>query len=139
MDAPVKLPEKFAAVARIIFPGIFSVEEDRDGQRTAALHALREVPQPSVQVGRSRARIHPAVDKSNEVRKVMVAEHPGHLPLAQTQTQRRIQPLGIGRDVRGVARETHVQRPPQNAFIGGKPPEAEFRGERQRLIGNGTF
>src|SRR5258707_12660021 len=49
-DAAVELTEKFTTVARVIFPGIFAVEEDANRERIRTTHHIREIAEFPVQV-----------------------------------------------------------------------------------------
>ena len=47
--------------------------------------------------------------------------------------------IGVGRDAVRIAEKTDVQSAAQNPFIGAEPLEALFRGDGERLIGDGAF
>src|SRR6266446_6774906 len=70
----VKFAQEFAAVAGVIFPGIFAVEKQADGQRLLARDAFAEKTQTSVQVGGSGFAVHAAVDEADQVREMVVAK-----------------------------------------------------------------
>src|SRR6266481_4098708 len=73
-DALVELAQKLASVARVVFPGVFTVEKQTNRERLGALHALAERPQSSMKVLRSGFSLHPAVDKPDQIGKMVIAE-----------------------------------------------------------------
>ena len=48
MNASVEFAQNLAPIARIVFPGIFAVEKQADGQRLLARHAFAEKTQAAV-------------------------------------------------------------------------------------------
>src|SRR6185437_172738 len=60
-------------------------------------------------------------------------------PAANPEFPRRIQLVRVFRKARAIAPESDVARSSKNAFVRGKPAEAQFRGDVQSLVGNGAF
>ena len=139
VDSPVKLPQKFAAVAAEIFPRIFSVQNQGNGQRAPDVDSLPDRANALVQILGRRIRIHAAVNEADQVRKIMIAKKSDHFPAAHAHAQRRIQFVRIVRHAGAVAAKPDTQRPPQDSFIRGKPLEPQFGGQGKRFIRYGSF
>src|SRR5437879_4686106 len=74
LDARVKLAKKRAAVSWVVFPGIFAVEKKANGEWLIARHVFSQMAHAVVQVGCSGFRVHAAVDKTDEIREMMIAK-----------------------------------------------------------------
>src|SRR5207245_4287617 len=76
LDSSVKFAEEGAPVARVVFPGVFAVEEKTNGERLIRPDSLAETAHSIVEIGGGRLGIHAAVDEANEVGQVVVAKQP---------------------------------------------------------------
>src|SRR5579875_460495 len=65
--------QKFTTIAGIIFPGVFTIQDDSD-HRGLVARAARRHADAMDQVARGGLRVHAGIDKTNQVRKLMVAE-----------------------------------------------------------------
>src|SRR5467141_2945572 len=95
--------------------------------------------QASVHIGRSRFRIHAAVNKSNDIGKMVIAEQSGDSLSAELHAPRFVQALSIRGNSICIAEKSDVERAAENAFVGAKPFESLFGGDGQGLIRDGTF
>ena len=68
-NAPIKLAQKFAAIAGVILPGIFAVENQRQSQRAARVHAFGDGADTAVEVLGGGDSVHAAVNEADQSRK----------------------------------------------------------------------
>src|SRR4029077_20933433 len=73
-NSSVKLAQKFAAVAGVILPGIFAIENQRQRQRDARLDAFGDRARAAVEVLRGGGRVHAAVYEADQIVKIMIAK-----------------------------------------------------------------
>src|ERR1700692_1589981 len=69
----------------------------------------------------------------------MVSKKSHHFPAAHANTQRRVQFVRIVGHAGAVAAEADTERPPQDAFIRGKPLEAQLRPKGKGLVRSHTL
>src|SRR6266478_2813442 len=67
LDTGVEFAEESAAVARVIFPGVFAVEKKTDGERVIARHVVTEMTQPTMEIRGGFLCVHAAVNETDEV------------------------------------------------------------------------
>ncbi len=138
-NPPVELAQKFAAVAGVILPGIFAVENQRQGQRAARVHAFGDGADAAVEVFGGRARVHAAVNEADQIGKIMIAKDAGDFAFAETYSQRRVQAIGIRGHAFAVAAETDIQRAAEHAFVAREPAKAQFGGDGKRVVRDRAF
>ena len=73
----VEFAQKFATVARVIFPRIFAIEENGNRERVGALHTVSDVAKLAVQIGGGGFLVHAAVDESDEIGELVIAKQSG--------------------------------------------------------------
>src|SRR5258705_7140281 len=95
--------------------------------------------QASVQIRSGGFRIHAAVNKSDDIGKMVIAEQSGDSLSGQLHAPRFVQAIGVRWNSICVAEESDVERAAENAFVGSEPFESLLGGDGQRLIGDGTF
>src|SRR5271170_6402456 len=66
-DPAIKLTQKLPAIARVIFPSIFAVQKEANGQGFVGADRFAQMPEPSMQIGRAGDAVHAAVDKADQV------------------------------------------------------------------------
>src|SRR5580692_2930116 len=64
-DATVEFAKELAAIARVIFPGIFAVKKKADGKRILALHGFTNVAQAGVEILGRGGAVHAAVHEAD--------------------------------------------------------------------------
>ena len=138
-NAFVKLAQKVAAVSRVIFPGVLAIEKDAHRQWVRTLQVIAQMTQAAVQIGSRGARVHAAIDKTNQVGKLVIAEQSGDSIAADLYTPRFVQAIRIRGDAIRVAEETHVEGAAEHSFVRAEPLETLFHCDGERLIGNGSF
>ena len=135
----IKFSQEIPAVARVVFPRVFAVEDYAHRCGSAGRLTISDCANPPVQVIRRNIRAHPAVNKSNQIRQIMVAEETAHFPFAAFETPRRVQLGSIIRIAGGIAPEAEVSRPTQHSFIRREPLESQLHGDFESLVGDGPF
>src|SRR4029077_85737 len=138
-DALVELAQEFAPVTGIVFPGIFTIEKERDRQWLGALHALSERTQTTVQILRRGLSVHSAVDETDQVGKMVIPEETRDCLPGELYAPRFVEFLRIRGNAAGVAKKSDVERSSEHAFVGAEPLEAFLRSEGERLIGYRTL
>ena len=139
LDAPIKLAEKGAAVARIVFPGVFAVEKKTNRKRLIAQHGFSQLAHAIVEIRRSGFGVHAAINEADEIGKMVVTEQTGNSVRGELHLPGSVEPIGVGGNAIAVAEESDVERAAKDSFIGSKPAKALFGGDGERLIGNRTF
>src|SRR5229473_672671 len=74
LDACVKLAKKRPAVPGVVFPGIFAVEKNTNGEGLIARHVFSQMAHAIVKIGCSRSGVHAAIDKTDKIREVVIAK-----------------------------------------------------------------
>src|SRR6266481_5135878 len=95
--------------------------------------------QTSVQIRGGGFGIHAAVNKSDDIGKMVIAEQSGDSLSCQLHAPRFVQAIGVRGNSVGVAEKTDIERAAENAFVGAEPFESLFGGDGQGLIGDGAF
>src|SRR5258708_25198839 len=95
--------------------------------------------QASVQIGRSRFRTHAAVNKSDDIGKMVIAEQSGDSLSAELHAPRFVKAISIPGNSICIAEKSDVERAAENALVGAEPFESLFGGDGQGLIRDGTF
>src|SRR6266481_1102539 len=139
LDAAVKFAEEGTAGARIVFPGVFAVQEKTNGERLIALDGFAEVSHAIVKIGGGRFGFHAAVDKADEIGKMVIAEEAGNAVRSDLDLPRFVETIGVGRDAVGVAEKSDVEGTAEDTFIGTEPAEAFLGGDGKCLVGDGAF
>ena len=96
LDTAVELAQKPAPIFREVFPSILAIQENADRYRLSRLHMLSDEPQPPVQVRGRGFRVHTAIDETDEIGNMMIAEEPDDLFAVGPKPPRAIEPVGIG-------------------------------------------
>ena len=130
------MTQEFAAVAGVILPGIFAVENQRQCQRAARVHAFDDNADAPIEVLGGVGGVHAAIDEADQIGKIMISKDAGDFASAETDAQRRVEAIGIRRNPFAVAAKADIQGATENAFIAREPAEAEFGGDGERLVGN---
>src|SRR6266478_583996 len=138
-DASVKFAEERASVARVVFPGIFAVEEKTNGERLIARHVFTEMAHAAVEIGSGGFGVHAAVDKTDEIGQVMIAKQSRDGFSRELHAPGFVEAIGVGGNAISVAEEPDVERAAKDAFVGSEPLEAFFGGNGQSLIGDRAF
>jgi len=90
-------------------------------------------------VGSGGFAVHAAVDETDEVREVVVAEKAGDGAVGQLDAIGLVQTLGIGGQAAGVSKKSDIEGAAEHAFIGAEPLKAFLHSNSERLIGHGAF
>src|SRR5260370_7125969 len=75
LDASVKLTEEGASVPRVVFPGIFPIEEKTDGERLIALHGFAGMAHSIVEIAAGGFCVHPLIAQTTKTTHVVTAKH----------------------------------------------------------------
>src|SRR5215472_632745 len=92
-----------------------------------------------MQVRSGRLRLHSAVDKADQVRKMVIAEQPGDGLFAELNAPGLEQTVGIGWNAVRIAKEAHIQRPAKHAFIRAEPLKTFLGCDGKGLMGDGAL
>jgi hypothetical protein len=80
LNAAIKFAEELATVLRVVFPGVFAVENHADRCGAALRFTIADRADAAVQVLCGGYRAHPAIDEPDQIRNVVVAEEPENSP-----------------------------------------------------------
>src|SRR5260370_25431399 len=122
LDAAIKFAQELTAVPRVIFPGVCSIEKKRNGERLIALNAFSEMAHPKVQVRGGGLGVHAAVNETDQIGQVVIAEQAGDAA-AQLQAPGFVEAVGVGGEARRIARESDNESCPQVGLIRSRPRE----------------
>src|SRR6266436_8043591 len=139
LDASVKLTEEGASVPRVVFPGIFPIEEKTDGERLIALHGFAEMAHSIVEIGGCGFGVHAAIDKTNKIGQVVIAKQSCNAISSQLHSPGFVKTIGISGNTVSVAEKSDVQRAAKDSLVRSEPRESFFRGNRQRLVRDRAF
>src|SRR5207247_8474919 len=129
------------AVARIVLPAVFAVQDHRDHRGTAA-DAPACGPDALMEVVSGSVGLHAGIHEADEVGKLVVAEEDADsrisLPAAG-KAMRAVELVPPGtRSVR-LTMEAHLERTAQHPFVRRRPHKALRGREGQRLIRNAAL
>jgi len=86
-----------------------------------AVHGFSEMAHSSVEIGRCGFGFHAAVNKTDEVGQVVIAEQSRNAISAQLHAPGFVEAIGIGGNTISVAEESDIQRAAKDALVGSKP------------------
>src|SRR5216683_312965 len=133
------LPCLRASDARVVFPGIFAVEEKTNGERLIARHGFTEMAHATVEIGSGGFGVHAAVHETDEIGQVMIAKQSRDGFSRELHAPGFVEAIGVGGNAISVAEEPDVERAAKDAFVGSEPLETFFGGNGKRLIGDRAF
>src|SRR6266446_7959534 len=70
---------------------------------------------------------------------MVIAKQAADAVRSNLHAPRLVEAIGVGGNAVGVAEKPDVQRAAEDSFIRAEPLEAFFRGNGQRLVGDGAF
>ncbi len=142
LQAVIKAAQKFATRMRIIFPGIFAVENDcDDGVASLGQDGLGRFFNIANEVASRIVGRHTRVDESDQIGDGVVAEDQVHRRRAVLVTMNVVELLAKmrGQAASVVAPEKCAGAAPQHAFVRGHPLNAEAVGDGQHFLGDAAF
>src|SRR5205807_4664774 len=108
LDTTVKLAQEFAAVAGVIFPGVFAVEKKTNRERLIAGDFFAEHAQTRMKIGCGRFGFHAAIDEADEIRQVVITKQPADGLPSELNAPGLVEAVGIGGNAVGIAKKTDI-------------------------------
>src|SRR2546422_381465 len=131
----IKALQEFPAVARIVFPAIFAVQDHGDHRRTAA-GAPACGPNTVVKVLGGSVGFHSGINEADEVGKLVVAEEDADSRIfpATGKAVRAVELVSPRNGTVGLTIEAHLERTAQHPLVGRRPHKALRGRESQGLV-----
>src|SRR6516225_1551105 len=123
----------------IMLPTIFSIQDDADERRSAAMNRLADIPDAQNEVIGRSDRVGALVVKADQIAQSMVAENNVQFMAAFGDLIRPVHSIRVQNIAAGIPADKPLSGMTQNFFIRRDPANAVLDEDRNHGLADGTF